>query len=60
MEPLTSEELTLDASTVHMFIINLVAGDDTAESKIQNLMNHQTDRMDWTYFQDHFEVVDIY
>jgi hypothetical protein len=57
--PLTGEALNADASEVHTYIVNFIAGNETAESKILAFADQSNGRLDFKALQDHYEGVGI-
>ena len=52
MVTLTDEAFTIKEKTAHTFIFNIVIGNDTAEYKVENIMNHQNDSIYCYTLQD--------
>ena len=50
----TSEAFTMNAVTLHTFILNQIAVHDNAEAKIQNITNHQNGRMGYYTMKYHY------
>ena len=57
--PLNGEAFIADASEVHTYIVNFVAGNETAESKIMAFVDQANGRLDLKALQDHYEGVGI-
>ena len=54
MEPLTGDSLTMGFGTAHVFVVNLIVGNDNAEAKIQIIMNHKNGSMYWSTMKYHY------
>lgn len=48
-----------DATEVHTYIVKFIAGNDTAESKILDIMNQKNGRSDFISLKEHYEGVGI-
>jgi len=59
MAPLTGEAYAVDAAEVHTYLVNFIAGNTTAESKIQMHANAFDGRLDYKALKEHFEGVGI-
>jgi len=59
MAPLHGEAFTVDAAEVHTYIVNFIAGNQTAEAKIQMFQALNNGRLDFNGLKDHFEGVGI-
>ena len=59
MAPLTGEAFAVDSAEVHTYLVNFIAGNTTAESKIQTHANEFNGRLDFQALQEHFEGVGI-
>jgi hypothetical protein len=59
MAPLVGEAYVVDAAEVHTYLVNFIAGNTTAESKIQMHANAFDGRLDFKALQEHFEGVGI-
>ena len=59
MAQLNGEAFTIDSRTVHTLITNFIAGNDTAEAKIQSNEHLKNGRMDFRSLCDHYEGVGI-
>ena len=57
--PLEGEAFTIDASEVHTYIVNLTAGNETAESKLLSITDQSNGRLDIKALRDHYEGVGI-
>jgi hypothetical protein len=57
--PLTGEAFTRDAAEVHTYIVNFIAGNTTAESKILAYNDQRNGRLDYIALKDHYEGVGI-
>ena len=57
--PLNGEAFNADASEVHTYIVNFIAGNETAESKIMAFADQADGRLDFKALQDHYEGVGI-
>ena len=60
MAPLTGEAYTINAATVHTFIVNFISGNETAESKIQAHEENKDGRLDFKALKDYYEGVGIH
>ena len=60
MAPLHGESFTIDASTVHTFIVNFISRNDTAEAKIQAVIDQMNGRIDMKCLIDHYKGVGIH
>ena len=59
MAPLTGKAFTVAAAEVHTYLVNFIAGNTTAESKIQMHANAFNGRLDFKALQEHFEGIGI-
>ena len=59
MAPLTGEAYAVDVAEVHTYLVNFIAGNTTAESKIQMHANEFDGRLDFKALREHFEGVGI-
>jgi hypothetical protein len=57
--PLNGEAFTRDASEVHTYIVNFIAGNTTAESKILAHNESRNGRLDYMSLKEHYEGVGI-
>ena len=57
--PFNGEAFNADASEVHTYIVNFIAGNETAESKIMAFADQADGRLDFKALQDHYEGVGI-
>ena len=60
MAPLAGDTYNVDASEVHTYIVKFVAGNPTAESKIQTHLNAHDGRRDFQALVEHYEGVGIH
>ena len=54
------ETFRIDANTVHTLLVNFIAGNETAEAKIQHLSNLNNGRKDYEALKDHYEGVGVH
>ena len=57
--PLDGEAFDADASEVHTYIVNFIAGNEAAESKILANADRNNGRLDFKALQEHYEGVGI-
>ena len=57
--PLEGEAFIADASEVHTYIVNITAGNETAESKLLSISDQSNGRLDIKALREHFEGVGI-
>jgi hypothetical protein len=60
MTPLHGEAFTIDAADVHTYLVNFVAGNETAEAKIQAYEAHNNGRLDYVANKEHYEGVGVH
>lgn len=58
--PLTGDSFAIDTAQVHTFLVNFVAGNDTAEAKIQGLQRPNDGREAFRRLVEHYEGVGIH
>ena len=58
--PITGQAFTIDAANVHTIIVNLIAGNQQAESVIKVHENERNGRLDHKALKTHFEGTGIY
>ena len=59
MGPLTGDSYVINSVQVHTFLVNFVAGNDTAEAKIQGLQGVNDGRKAFKHLVEHYEGVGI-
>ena len=57
--PLDGEAFNADASEVHTYIVNFIAGNEISESEIMAFADQANGRLDFKTLQDHYEGVGI-
>jgi hypothetical protein len=60
MAPLNGDSFAIDTVQVHTFLVNFVAGNDTAEAKIQGLQRVNDGREAYKRLVEHYEGVGIH
>ena len=60
MAPLSGDSFAIDTVQVHTFLVNFVAGNDTAEAKIQGLQRVNDSREAYKRLVEHYEGVGIH
>ena len=60
MAPLNGDASAIDTVQVHTFLVNFVAGNDTAEAKIQGLAKPNDGREAFRRLVEHYEGVGIH
>ena len=60
MAPLAGDSYVIDTAQVHTFLVNFVAGDDTAEAKIQGLLQPNDGREAFKRHVEHYEGAGIH
>ena len=58
--PLTGEAFNIDANEIHTYIVNFIAGIETAEAKILPHQNENNGRLDFISLKNYYECVGIY
>lgn len=59
MAPLAGEAFAIDSAEVHTFLVNLIAGNPTAETKLQTLSHLNNGHLDFLALRDHYEGIGI-
>jgi hypothetical protein len=60
MAPLNGEAFTIDAADVHTYLVNFVAGNETAEAKMQAYEGQNNGRLNYIALKDHYEGVGVH
>eukprot|EP00978_Attheya_sp_CCMP212_P034492 scaffold144715_cov44-Attheya_sp.AAC.2 len=60
MAPLIGVAYTIDAAQVHTFITNLMAGNSTAEAKVEPDSELNDGRRDFKNLRDHYEGIGVH
>jgi hypothetical protein len=60
MAPLNDEAFTIDAADVHTYIVNFVAGNETAGAKLLEFEGQNNGRLDYIALKDHYEGVGLH
>jgi hypothetical protein len=60
MAPLHGEAFTIDASNVHTYLVNFLAGNETAEAKIQAYEAQYNGGLDYVALKEHYEGVGVH
>jgi hypothetical protein len=60
MAPLGGDAFAIDAAEVHTYLVNFIAGNNTAETKIQPHESVTNGRIDYIALKDHYEGVGIH
>jgi hypothetical protein len=60
MALLNGEAFTIDAADVHTYLVNFVAGNETAEAKMQAYEGQNNGRLDYIALKDHYEGVGVH
>jgi hypothetical protein len=60
MAPLHGEACAIDAADVHTYLVNFVAGNETAEAKIQAYQAQNNERLDYVALKEHYEGVGVH
>jgi hypothetical protein len=59
MAPLHGEAFAIDATDVHTYLVNFVAGNETAEAKIQAYEAQNNGRLDYIALKEHYKGVGV-
>ena len=57
--PLTGDAFKVDAAEVHTYLVNFMAGNNTAEVKMLPYMDSHNGRLDFKALKDHYEGVGV-
>lgn len=60
MAPLSGAAYSEDAGVVHTLLASLIAGNETAEAKVQGLVSKRDGRLDYMALKDHYEGVGLH
>jgi hypothetical protein len=60
MTALDGEAVSIDSAHVHTFIANFIAGNNTAETKIQAYEGQNNERLDFIALREHYEGVGLH
>jgi hypothetical protein len=60
MAPLEGEAFAIDSTDVRTYIVNFVAGNETAEAKLQAHEGHNDGQLDFIAFRGHYEGIGIH
>jgi hypothetical protein len=60
MAALDGKAFSIDSADVHTFIVSFIAGNDTAETKIQAYEGQNNGRLDFIALREHYEGVGLH
>jgi hypothetical protein len=60
MAPLEGEMYAIDSADVHTYVVNFVAGNETAETKVQSYRDQNDGRQDYIALKQHYEGVGLH